>query len=79
MCTIVIPNCLRVACTTATLALLLSACASPGDVSDAEMAEQAKRCHFDETWSCVERMGHAERCFCADKDTLRELLEPTIR
>ncbi len=58
---------------------LLSACATPGDAADSEMAQQVERCHFDETWSCVERMGHAERCFCADKDTLRELLEPTVR
>lgn len=61
------------------LVTLLAACATPGDAADPEMARQAERCHFDETWSCVERMGHAERCFCADKDTLRELLEPTIR
>lgn len=56
-----------------------SACAGPGETADPELAQQAERCHFDETWSCVERMGQAERCFCADKDTLRELLEPTIR
>ncbi len=58
---------------------LLSACATSGDATDSELAQQVERCHFDETWSCVERMGHAERCFCADKDTLRELLEPTVR
>ncbi len=58
---------------------VLLACASSPDAHDSAIAEEAERCHFDETWSCVERMGHAERCFCADKDTLRELLEPTVR
>lgn len=62
-----------------TAALCLAACAASDEMPDAGMAEQTERCHFDETWSCVERMGHPERCFCADKDTLRELLEPTIR
>ena len=60
-------------------AALLSGCASSAYETEAPMAEQVERCHFDETWSCVERMGHPERCFCADKDTLRELLEPTVR
>ena len=58
---------------------LLAGCATPDHATDPDMAQHIERCHFDETWSCVERMGHAERCFCADKDTLRELLEPTVR
>lgn len=57
----------------------LAACATRDQAPDPGMAQHAERCHFDETWSCVKRMGHTERCFCADKDTLRELLEPTVR
>ena len=73
------PNRLTIRGTAVAIIALLVGCATPGNTPDSEMAGQIERCHFDETWSCVERMGHAERCFCADKDTLRELLEPTIR
>lgn len=58
---------------------LLCGCATPDNAPDSEVAQHVQRCDFDETWSCVERMGHRARCFCADKDTLRELLEPTMR
>lgn len=59
--------------------LALAGCAGQPETGDSAAADAPQRCDFDETWSCVKRLGHAERCFCADKDTLRELLEPTVR
>ncbi|NNC77732.1 MAG: hypothetical protein HKN77_07195 [Woeseiaceae bacterium] len=61
------------------LVLIIAACASNDETALADHADEIPKCSFDETYSCVERMGKAERCFCADKDTLRELLEPTFK
>lgn len=57
---------------------VLAACASPGRPDDPAYAKQRARCNVNETFSCIERMGEPVRCFCADKDTLRELLYPTM-
>jgi hypothetical protein len=60
------------------LVLVLSACATHGDGDDPAPAQasQQRLCGSAETFSCVERMGEPQRCFCADKDTLRELFDP---
>lgn len=63
----------------AALAMLLVACAGTDQTVVAGEEQPLQKCGFDETYSCIERMGLATRCFCADKDTLRELLEPTIK
>lgn len=57
--------------------LAIAACASdrPGRVVQTSEAAQ-RACPTDKTFSCVERMGEVVRCFCADKDALRDLLEP---
>ena len=54
--------------------LLLAGCASKDEIPI--VAEEPDMCRSGETYSCIERMGKPKRCFCADKDTLRELLEP---
>ena len=63
--------------------LLVFAAAIAGCAGTAEPDPAAEvdvpKCRSGETWSCVERMGRPVRCFCADKDTLRELLEPTTQ
>lgn len=56
----------------------MSGCANSNETALADERDIPK-CSFDETYSCVERMGRPTRCFCADKDTLRELLEPTFK
>ena len=59
------------------LCLPIAGCTNTDAVSPASSGA-TPRCGVNETYSCVERIGHPVRCFCADKDTLRELLEPTI-
>lgn len=63
---------------TVPLMLLLAGCAGTDEQGEFSYTNKPRKCKFDETFSCVERMGEPVRCFCADKDTLRELLEPTI-
>lgn len=59
-------------------AISLTACAAPARPGDPSYAKERARCNVNETFSCIERMGEPVRCFCADKDTLRELLNPTM-
>lgn len=56
----------------------VAGCAGTGYADRATAADEPRLCRSGETYSCIERMGRPERCFCADKDTLRELLEPTV-
>lgn len=54
---------------------LLAACAtSPGD--ELQSANQPQLCADGSTPSCIEKIGKPTRCFCADRDELRELLDP---
>ena len=64
----------RVPITIALGSLLLASCASKDELPI--VAETPDMCRSGETYSCIERMGKPKRCFCADKETLRELLEP---
>jgi hypothetical protein len=60
-------------------ALLLAAgCASkdPYLVSD---NARSSPCPPDLTYSCVEYLGKKLRCYCANRDELREVLEPQTR
>ena len=56
----------------------VTGCAGTGHDDRPTAADEPRKCRSGETYSCIERMGRPERCFCADKDTLRELLEPTV-
>jgi hypothetical protein len=58
--------------------IVFTGCAGPEAIDEADRPDAPRRCGFGETYSCVERIGRPVRCFCADKDTLRELLEPTM-
>ncbi|HNP36269.1 MAG TPA: hypothetical protein PKK10_10480 [Woeseiaceae bacterium] len=62
------------------LMFLLSACAidrQPAAPASSYANETKPRlCRSGDTHSCVERMGVPTHCFCADKDSLRELLDP---
>lgn len=44
-----------------------------------DMAEIRKMldCPLDTTPVCTERVGQPYHCFCADRDALRRILEPT--
>jgi hypothetical protein len=53
----------------------LAGCAHEPDMRVASDRQQTP-CHSGETFSCVERLGKPMHCFCADKDALRELLDP---
>lgn len=59
-------------------AAVMAGCAGAAEPDTAADVDVPK-CRSGETYSCVERMGRRVRCFCADKDTLRELLEPTTQ
>lgn len=58
--------------------MLVSACATLDDGMNSADLLEARKCRSGETYSCIERLGRPVRCFCADKDALRELLEPTV-
>ena len=55
--------------------LTLNACAgNPSD--EIEYTDRPHYCRAGETPSCIERVGKPVRCFCADIDELRKLLDP---
>lgn len=55
--------------------LLLVACAGTQE-EDLEYMDRSHECRTGETPSCIEKGGKPVRCFCADEDALRELLDP---
>ncbi len=62
--------------TIALTVVLLGGCAGTPDTIESALANRPQLCRSGETFSCVERMREPVRCFCADRDTLRDLLEP---
>lgn len=59
----------------AIVCLTLTSCAgNPSD--ELEYADRPTYCRAGETPSCIEKVGKPVRCFCADTDELRELLDP---
>ena len=53
----------------------LAACASTPD-DELDYTDRPQYCRAGETPSCIEKVGKPVRCFCADTDALRELLDP---
>ena len=57
------------------IVVLLPACASTRD-DTLQNASQSQLCDDGNTPSCIEKLGKPMRCFCADTEALRELLDP---
>ena len=63
------------------VAAMLSACASKDPYADLppldlEAVKQSMNCPTGTAATCEEHMGHKVRCYCADRETLRRILEP---
>lgn len=61
--------------------LLLSACAPTEPLEfqpRLDMEEVAKQlnCAWDRTPTCIERINKPYTCYCADRELLREIMEP---
>lgn len=68
-------NALRQTMSAVIVCALLGSCANtPGD--EINYTDRPHYCRSGETPSCIEKVGKPVRCFCADKDALRELLDP---
>ena len=57
------------------IAATLSGCASD-PAEKLYYASQPQLCRSGDAPSCITKQGKAMRCFCADKEALRELLDP---
>jgi hypothetical protein len=63
------------------VAAMLSACASKDPYEDLppldlEAVKQSMNCPIGTAATCEEHMGQTARCYCADRETLRRMLEP---
>jgi hypothetical protein len=63
------------------VAAMLCACASKDPYADLppldlEDVKQSMNCPTGTAATCEEHMGHKARCYCADRETLRRILEP---
>jgi hypothetical protein len=68
--------------------MMLAACAAQPPIEEGpelitnereitlEMIKKMLSCAVDRTPVCLERMGKPYRCFCADTDSMRQVLEP---
>lgn len=59
----------------------LEACAAPAQQSapakiDMEKVAEVLDCPASKTPACTTRMGRETRCFCTDKEALRDILDP---
>lgn len=64
----------RIICIVIFAATLVACAGAPPD--ELEYTDRPHYCRSGETPSCIEKIGKPIRCFCADKEALRELLDP---
>ena len=70
-----VSNTLRLMMSAAIACVSLVACASTPD-DELDYTDRPHYCRAGETPSCIEKVGKPVRCFCADTEALRELLDP---
>jgi len=60
-------------------ALALAGCATAGSGDRNDRTAAAPACPDGGIPTCLETLGHRTSCFCADKKSMRDLLEPKPR
>jgi len=64
--------------------LTLTGCVTAGAGADPDRGDQLAEppelvCRDDDVWTCLETLGRKTQCFCADRKSMRDLLEPKPR